>query len=82
MKGTVFTKYKQFIQNCFKIMPRFPLHARSLAFTHPTSGKRMKFEVPLPDDFQELLEKFRHYLSYRKDHLEDKDESVVNEKES
>jgi len=82
MKGTVFTKYKQFVQNCFKIMPRFPLHARSLAFTHPTSGKRMKFEVPLPDDFEELLEKFRHYLSFRKDHLEDKDESVENEKES
>ncbi|MBK9272289.1 MAG: RluA family pseudouridine synthase [Saprospiraceae bacterium] len=72
-KGTLFSKYKQFIQNCYKLMPRFPLHAKSLAFTHPVTGERMKFEVPLPEDFQELLEKWRKYLNHRKDGLEDDD---------
>lgn len=79
VKGTVFTKYKQFIQNCFKLMPRFPLHARSLNFTHPRTGERMEFEVPLPEDFQQLLEKWRKYVLYRKDGMEENE--IENENE-
>jgi 23S rRNA pseudouridine1911/1915/1917 synthase len=61
LKGTTFTKYKQFIDNCFTIMPRQALHARSLGFIHPTSGKEMFFEAPLPADFAGVLEKWRGY---------------------
>ena len=59
--GTVFTKYKQFIDNCFKVMPRQALHAKSLGFTHPDSGERMYFESELPSDFQAVLEKWERY---------------------
>lgn len=59
--GTVFTKYKQFIDNCFTLMPYHTLHAKSLAFTHPVTGKRLSFEVPLPDNFQQLLDKWARY---------------------
>lgn len=65
LKGTTFTKYKQFIQNCFKIMPRQSLHARTLGFTHPTTGKRLFFNSELPDDFKELLSKWETYIEYR-----------------
>lgn len=64
LKGTTFTKYKQFIQNCFEILgPRQALHARSLGFTHPATGERLYFETPVPMDFQEVLEKWRRYAS-------------------
>ena len=66
IKGTVFTKYKQFVQNCFDICPRQALHARTLAFDHPTKGKRMSFECPIPDDMETLIEKWRHYIEFRK----------------
>jgi 23S rRNA pseudouridine1911/1915/1917 synthase len=66
LKGTVFSKYKQFVQNCFKIMERQALHAHSLGFIHPHTGEKMKFVSDLPDDFQQLLEKWRHYLANRK----------------
>jgi 23S rRNA pseudouridine1911/1915/1917 synthase len=61
LKGTTFTKYKQFIDNCFTIMPRQALHARSLGFVHPTTGEDMFFEIPLPADFAGVLEKWRGY---------------------
>ncbi len=67
LKGTVFTKYKQFVMNCFEILPRQALHAFSLGFEHPVTGERMYFEAPLPDDFQELIEKWDNYLSGRKE---------------
>jgi 23S rRNA pseudouridine1911/1915/1917 synthase len=70
LKGTTFTKYKQFVQNCFDILPRQALHAASLAFTHPTSGKRLSFESPLPADMQEVIEKWRRYVKYKKDEFE------------
>ena len=70
LKGTTFTKYKQFVQNCFDILPRQALHAASLAFTHPVSGKRMSFESPLPADMQEVIEKWRRYVKYKKDEFE------------
>jgi 23S rRNA pseudouridine1911/1915/1917 synthase len=63
LKGTVYSKYKQFIDNCFEILPRQALHAATLGFIHPTTGKEMFFEAPLPDDFQTVLEKWRKYWS-------------------
>jgi 23S rRNA pseudouridine1911/1915/1917 synthase len=65
LKGTVFSKYKAFVENCFKILPRQALHARSLGFVHPISGKRMKFDSDLPEDFQQLLSKWENYLNYQ-----------------
>jgi 23S rRNA pseudouridine1911/1915/1917 synthase len=63
LKGTTFAKYKQFVQNCFEILPRQALHARSLEFEHPTTGEWMKFEKALPDDMSEVLEKWRKYTA-------------------
>ncbi|HNQ61288.1 MAG TPA: RluA family pseudouridine synthase [Bacteroidia bacterium] len=67
LKGTTFTKYKQFIENCFKILPRHALHAQTLGFTHPRTGEKLFFECPLPSDMQEVLDKWRHYVKYQKD---------------
>ncbi len=67
LKGTTFTKYKQFIQNCFTIMPRHALHAKSLGFEHPHTGEEMYFESELPSDMQEVIEKWRVYVSNRED---------------
>ena len=64
MKGTVFTKYKQFVDNCFKLIPRQALHAKSLGFIHPDTNEFMQFESDLPDDFTAVLEKWEHYLNY------------------
>jgi len=61
VKGTIYTKYKQFVDNCFKVMPRHALHAKSLAFEHPDSGERMYFDSVLPDDFQAVLDKWMRY---------------------
>ncbi len=63
MKGTVFTKYRQFVENCFDLMPRHALHARSLGFIHPRLNKRMFFESKLPAEFEAVLEKWRGYSS-------------------
>ncbi len=60
-KGTVTGKYKQFVENCFAICPRQALHARMLGFIHPRTGKKMVFESPLPNDFAEVVEKWRQY---------------------
>jgi 23S rRNA pseudouridine1911/1915/1917 synthase len=65
IKGTTFAKYQQFIRNCFKILPRQALHARSLAIDHPTTGKRMHFDSELPADMQEVIERMRRYVSGR-----------------
>ncbi len=66
LKGTLYGKYKQFVANCFKLMPRQALHARSLGFIHPATGEKMYFEVGLPEDFQSVLDKWRSYLQHRK----------------
>lgn len=63
VRGTTFTKYKQFVDNCFAIMPRHGLHALSLGFTHPTTGERLQFTNPYPADFAACLEKWRAYGS-------------------
>jgi 23S rRNA pseudouridine1911/1915/1917 synthase len=61
LKGTTFAKYKQFVQNCFRLMPRQALHAFSLGFKHPTTGQYQFFESPYPEDFRSVLEKWRNY---------------------
>ena len=63
LKGTAFTKYKQFVDNCFKLLPRQALHAKTLAFTHPTTGKFMEFDSELPVDFKSCIEKWENYSS-------------------
>ena len=67
LKGTTFTKYKQYVQNCFKMLPRHALHAKSLGFTHPQSGKKMFFESELPEDMNSVIEKWRNYIVNRND---------------
>ncbi len=66
LKGTTFTKYKQFIQNCFKVIPRQALHAKTLGFTHPKTKKHMSFNSELPTDFKEVLIKWRSYTENQK----------------
>ena len=61
LKGTIFNKYKQFVSNCFDIMPRHALHAKSLGFIHPVTNKELYFESELPQDFQNCLKKWRNY---------------------
>ena len=63
VKGTVFTKYKQFVENCFDICPRHALHAQTLGFTHPRSRQRMQFTSELPEDMEQLIQKWRRYIS-------------------
>lgn len=67
LKGTTFTKYKQFVDNCFKLLPRQALHAQTLGFVHPISGKSMSFEAPLPNDMLTAIDKWRHYSKHRLD---------------
>jgi 23S rRNA pseudouridine1911/1915/1917 synthase len=62
-KGTSFTKYKQFVDNAFALLPRQALHAKSLGFIHPKSKEFLHFEVPMPEDFRLALEKWRSYSS-------------------
>jgi 23S rRNA pseudouridine1911/1915/1917 synthase len=61
LRGTTFAKYRQFVENCFSMMPRLALHAKSLGFIHPETGREMVFNSELPADFQQLLEKWRGY---------------------
>ncbi len=63
LRGTRFSKYHQFIQNCFSACPRHALHAKTLGFTHPGSEKKMSFDSELPNDMQTVLEKWRRYIS-------------------
>ena len=63
LKGTTFTKYKQFVDNCFKILPRQALHAKTLGFTHPKSGKFLEFDSKLPNDFSSCIDKWEKYSS-------------------
>ena len=63
VKGTVYARYKQFVDNCFAICPRQALHAKTLGFTHPSSGEEMLFDTELPDDMKKVIEKWRKYSS-------------------
>jgi 23S rRNA pseudouridine1911/1915/1917 synthase len=62
VKGTVYAKYKQFVENCFAACPRQALHAKTLGFTHPHTGKALLFDTELPADMQEVIEKWRSYV--------------------
>ena len=64
LKGTTFTKYKQFVDNCFKVLPRQALHARTLGFKHPMTGEFLKFEAPIPEDIEACLDKWRNYSKH------------------
>ncbi|MBC5836679.1 RluA family pseudouridine synthase [Flavobacterium muglaense] len=70
LKGTTFTKYKQFIDNCFKVLPRQALHAKTLGFVHPVTKELMRFDTELPQDFQDCVEKWR---GYSKSHLSEEE---------
>ncbi len=67
LKGTTFTKYKQFVKNCFALLPRQALHAKTLGFEHPTSGEFMQFDSALPDDMVQTIEKWRNYIAGREE---------------
>lgn len=66
LKGTTFTKYKQFVENCFKLLPRQALHAKKLGFNHPKSGKFMSFTSSIPEDMQSCIEKWRKYAKHQR----------------
>lgn len=64
LKGTVFSKYKQFVENCFEVIPRQALHAKTLGFVHPVTGQHLQFDSEIPDDFRKAIEKWEHYVKY------------------
>ncbi len=64
LKGTTFTKYKQFVDNCFKVLPRQALHARTLGFIQPTTGEFLRFEASIPEDIEACLDKWRNYSKH------------------
>ncbi|MFT5640323.1 MAG: 23S rRNA pseudouridine1911/1915/1917 synthase [Cyclobacteriaceae bacterium] len=70
LKGTIFTKYKQFVHNCFKALPRQALHAKTLGFIHPITGESVQFDSELPDDFKEAIAKWENYVKH---HSEEED---------
>lgn len=61
LKGTTFTKYKQFVDNAFKILPRQALHAKTLGFVHPVSGKLLRFDSEVPEDMANCIGKWKQY---------------------
>ena len=65
LRGTTYSKYRQFVQNCFKIMPRQALHAKTLGFIHPTTNEKMIFDSVLPNDMAAVIEKWENYTSNR-----------------
>jgi 23S rRNA pseudouridine1911/1915/1917 synthase len=67
LRGTSFSKYKQFVENCFKILPRQALHAKSLGFVHPSTKKEMLFDSNIPDDMMQVIEKWRKYTGGREE---------------
>lgn len=76
LKGTTFTKYRQFIENCFALMPRHTLHARSLGFKHPSTGRQVSFESELAPDMKAVLEKWDTYVASR-DTFTDEEQGVL-----
>ena len=69
LKGTTFSKYKQFVENCFKVLPRQALHAKTLGFTHPITGKLLQFDSEIPKDMEACLEKWRTYSEQSKNQV-------------
>lgn len=64
VKGTVFSKYKQFVENCFELLPRQALHAKTLGFVHPATKELMRFDSEIPDDFKSAIDKWENYVRY------------------
>ena len=62
VKGTIFSKYKQFVDNCFMICPRQALHAKTLGFSHPSTNEEVFFDTELPEDMKQVIEKWRSYI--------------------
>jgi len=71
LKGTTFTKYKQFVDNCFKVLPRQALHAKTLGFEHPVTKEFLRFNTEMPQDMQDCIEKWR---GYSKSHTPDEED--------
>lgn len=69
LKGTTFTKYKQFVDNCFKVLPRQALHAKTLAFEHPVTHKWMEFDSEIPEDMTQCIERWENYAKNSKDSI-------------
>ena len=65
LKGTIYSKYKQFVENCFEVCNRCALHAKTLGFVHPKTGKELLFNSELPTDMQQLIEKWRNYVQHK-----------------
>ncbi|MCF7561318.1 RluA family pseudouridine synthase [Sabulilitoribacter multivorans] len=65
LKGTTFTKYKQFVENCFKVLPRQALHAKTLGFKHPKTGEFLRFDTPIPEDMLQCIEKWKIYSKHQ-----------------
>jgi len=65
LKGTTYSRYRQFVQNCFEICPRQALHAKTLGFVHPLTGQEMFFNSELPHDMATLIERWRDYVKSR-----------------
>ncbi len=65
LRGTTYSKYRQFVLNCFKLLPRQALHAKTLGFVHPTTGKKMQFDSELPEDMTTVIDKWENYIANR-----------------
>jgi len=65
LRGTTYSKYRQFVQNCFKLLPRQALHAKTLGFIHPTTGEKMQFDSELPEDMTTVIDKWENYIANR-----------------
>jgi len=74
LRGTTFSKYRQFVINCFKIIPRQALHAKTLGFIHPVTGEKMTFDSELPADMASAVDKWLNYISYRSDSVDEEEE--------
>ena len=64
LKGTTFSKYRQFVENCFALLPRQALHARCLGFVHPSTGREVYFESELPAGFRAVLDRWENYAAH------------------
>jgi 23S rRNA pseudouridine1911/1915/1917 synthase len=71
LKGTTYSKYTQFVENCFKMVPRQALHAKSLGFLHPSTGEKLFFDSELPVDMASVIEKWRKYVHSGHQYYED-----------
>ena len=65
LKGTVYSKYKQFVDNCFKLLPRQALHAKTLGFIHPKTKEKLSFDTEVPDDMTSVIDKWRLYSKHK-----------------